>query len=175
MVMAIGLPAISKVTGQRISSTTRKFVGMVRTIRTDAILLNSIYRLAIDMEHNAYWVESQKEFKLLTSADQVQAPKKKGDKKEPPPSNFTFAEKYSKKPVELPGGVTFEGVFKEREGLVREGIAYIHFFPNGFNDQAIIYLGREGQTGKGYSLVVRPTSGRVDIVAGVVQNLEAVQ
>src|SRR5580700_4277313 len=48
MVMAMGLPAIERVTYQRVNSTTRKFIGLVRTIRNDSILLNLVQRLAID-------------------------------------------------------------------------------------------------------------------------------
>jgi hypothetical protein len=173
MVMAIGLPAISRITYQRLNSTTRKFVGLIRTIRTDAILLNTIYRLVIDMEHNTYWVETQKSFKLLTAADEAQPvdPKKN---KNAPPSNFSFAEKYSAKPVPLPGGVVFDGVLKENGGYSKEGLVYINFFPNGFNDQAILYLTKEGSPGKGYSLLIRPTSGHVIITGQRLQSFDVV-
>ena len=173
MIMAVGLPAISRITYQRINSTTRKFVGLIRTVRTDAILLNSIYRLVIDLEHNAYWVETQKEFKLLVPDDEfAKSTKDKKKEKEPPPSNFSMAEKYSSKPIPLPVGVAFDGVLKERDGLIKEGIAYIYFFPNGFNDHAILYLGKEGEAGRGYSLLIRSTSGRVDISPGVLKTFD---
>lgn len=175
MVMALGLPAISRVTYQRINSQTRRFVGLIRTVRTDAILLNSIYRIVIDIEHNAYWVESQKEFKLLTAADEfspAEKDRKKKKKDEVAPSNFSYAEKYSSKPIPLPGGVSFDGVLKERDGMLKEGIVYLNFFPNGFNDHAILYLGKEGEVGKGYSLLIHPTSGKVDIIPGLVKGFE---
>lgn len=159
LVMSMGLPAISRVTYTRLNSTTRKFVGLVRTIRNDAILLNSVHRLAIDFERAQYWVEMQREFKLLSA--EPPPPPKKGE--EPPPSNFVLNDKFGKKPTPMPAGIVVEGVLKEREGLVQEGIAYIHFFPNGFNDQAVIYLNKEGASADGYSLLVRPTSGRVEI------------
>lgn len=174
MVMALGLPAIQRVTYQRINSTTRKFVGLIRTVRNDAVLLNNIYRLVIDFDQKAYWVESQREAKLLGAPDPQASVSKSKKKDEPePPSNFDFASKYSKKPVPMPDGVAFDGVLKEREGLVKEGRAYVHFFPNGFNEQAILYLKREGSQTVSYSLYVRPTSGRVDIFEEFVPNFEA--
>lgn len=161
MVMAIALPSIQRITGQRISSSTRKFVGLIRTVRNDAVLLNGIYRLAVDLEKQTYWIEIQREMRLLN--DQPAEPKKGAKGKEAEPSNFTKAPKYSKEPIPMPPGVVFDGVLKEREGLIKEGIAYVHFFPNGFNEQAILYLKKEGAKSISYSLFVRPTSGKVDI------------
>lgn len=169
-VMALGLPALSRVTYQKVNSTTRKFVGVVRTVRNDAVLLTSIYRLAFDLEKRTWWVESQRELRTLDAPD----PDAKRDKDgEAPPSNFSMVEKYGTKPTPLPSGVAIAGVFKEDEGLIKQGIAYIHFFPNGFNEQAILYIVREGEeVGKGYSVVVRATSGRVEIYPSYVQNLD---
>lgn len=161
LVMSLGLPAIERVTYMRLNSTTRKFIGLIRTIRNDAILLNGVYRLVIDFDNSQYWVETQREFKLLESEPVL--PKKKSSKEEPPPSNFLLADKFSKKPIPMPDGVVVEGVVTEREGLLKQGLAYIHFFPNGFNDQAILQLNKAGAKSEGYSLLIRPTSGRVDL------------
>lgn len=166
-VMSIGLPAIQRVTYQKLNSQTRKFVGLIRTIRNDAVLLNNVYRLVIDFEKRTYWVEVQREAKLLT---ETPPPSKKGDPA--PPSNFLMAPKYSKEPVAMPDGVAFDGVLKEREGLIKEGRAYIHFFPSGFNEQAILYLKKEGSQKVSYSLVLRPTSGKVEIMPDVVREFE---
>jgi general secretion pathway protein H len=171
MMVTLGLPAIERVTYQRLNSTTRKFSGLIHTIRNDAILLNNIYRLAIDFDRKAYWVESQREFKLLGQEEvEAQQSRKKKKKEDETPSNFMFAEKYNTKPTPLPGGIAFTGVLKEREGLIAKGIAYIHFFPNGFNEQAILYLNKEGASAssKGYSVILRPTAGKVEIFAGQV-------
>jgi len=164
MVMAIGMPAISRVTYQRVNSTTRQFVGMMRTIRNDAILLNNIYRLAIDFDKKTYWVESQRQFKLLGQEEAEYEKKKKNLKKgEGVASNFALAPKYSKAPKPFPGGVVIDGVLKDGVGIIKEGIAYIHFFPNGFNEQAILYINKEGATEGGYSLWIHSNLGKVDV------------
>jgi prepilin-type N-terminal cleavage/methylation domain-containing protein len=168
MVVALALPAVERVTYQRVNSTTRTFVGLVHTIRNDSILLNTIYRLTFDLDRKQYWVEEQKEFRLLGAEDDSPQPRKKGKLAEPPPSNFNLAQKFTKKPVDLPSGVVIDGILKEREGYRSEGIVYIHFFPNGFNEKATIYLNKEGATSGGYSVILFPTLGRIEVEPGKV-------
>jgi len=169
MVMSLGLPAISNVTGHRLASTTRQFVGLIRTIRNDSILLNQAHRLVINLDKNSYWVENQTRDGLL---NEVEDPTKY-KKGEAPPSQFNISPKYTKEPREMPGGVVFTGVYKEKEGLRDTGIVFIHFFPNGINDQAILYLAKAGSPESAYSLIVRPTSGRVDIAREIVKDFNA--
>ena len=163
--MSLGLPAIQAVTSQRINSTTRKLTGMVRSIRNDAILLNLIHRLVINFDEQTWWIESQKKFSLLEDpAEQEKKKKKKDDIVQD--TNFTFATKYCKEPLKLPSGVAFSGILAEKDGFINKGIVYVHFFPNGFSDQTILYMNKEGSEKVFYSLILRPTSGKVDLVAG---------
>lgn len=164
-VIAVAIPAIERVTYQRISSTSRKFVGVVRTIRNDAVLLNNIYRIGFDMDKNKYWVQSQRELKTIHEKYET----KEEAQKEA--SNFAYAEKYSKEPIDMPGGTRVLGVFKEGEGLIQKGLAVIHFFPNGYNEPAIIYLAKDGATQAAYSLLIQAT-GKAEVVTGTVQSLE---
>lgn len=75
----------------------------------------------------------------------------------------------------MPSGVEFSGVLKEKDGLIKEGVAYIHFFPNGFNDQAILYLNREGSDVVSYSMLLRPNSGRVELYREAVKSFDVSQ
>lgn len=179
MVMSIGLPTLSRITYQRVASTTRKFVGTLRAVRNDAILLNKIHRLAINFEDQTWSVEAQNSLQLLDDPgiDEVEAQRrdrergrKKGDK--PPRDVFAPVAKYSKKPNKLPAGVIFDGVFKEKEGLVKTGTVYVFFFPSGYAERAIVYLNKEGSEGGGYSLVLRPATGKVDIFNRKVMNFD---
>ncbi len=174
MIFTVGGSAISRVTYQRVRSTTRQFVGTVRRVRNDAILLSNIHRLAIDLDKNSWWVETQRKFELLAEPESEENKKKnKISREEEPPSNFGLSDRYQSKPTELPGGVKFEGLFKEKEGLQTQGIGYIHFFPNGFSEQAILYITKDGAEPKsGYSLIVRPSAGRVEINDQYVQSFE---
>jgi len=161
MVMAMGLPAIERVTYQQVNSTARKMVGLVRTIRNDALLLNSLYRLGFNLEERTYWVESQGALQLISEGSSERIVDKKTGK--PLPSGFSKVEKYSSEPISLPNGVTISSIAKESEGLITQGIVFIHFFPNGFNEHAIIHLSKEGKDEVAYSVIIRPTSGRVEI------------
>lgn len=166
MMMAIGLPAIQSVTSQRINSTTRKFTGMVRSVRNDAILLNLIHRLAINFDDQTWWIENQKKFSLLEDPEDKEKKNKKKGAAEEGDSNFTYTAKYTKEPLKMPAGVVFSGVRTERDGFVNKGIVYVHFYPNGFSDQAILQLNKEGSEMVFYSMILRPTSGRVELVNG---------
>jgi type II secretory pathway pseudopilin PulG len=162
MVMALAMPGIQRITHQRVYSTCRRFIGTLRSIRNDAVLLNQVHRMGIDFDKKTWWVENQKEFRLL-ELEAAQTTKKRGKKEEEPPSNFALADKYSKKPTPFPDGVSIDAVLKEREGLKKEGIVYIHFFPNGYNEPAILYLNRAGaDISESYSLLIRPTTGKVE-------------
>lgn len=174
MVMSVGLPAISRVTYQQVNSTTRKVVGLARTVRNDSILLNVVHRIVFDLDKGLWWVEAQRSFKLLGSEDESAPLKKKGDKtakadENAPASNFAYADKFSKRPIKLPPGVVIRGIKKERGGLSTEGAVYLHFFPNGFNEQAIIYLTKEGSEQIAYSVLLFPTGGKVEVETGEVK------
>lgn len=173
MAMSVGLPAIDRVTYQQVNSTTRKMVGLVRSVRNDAVLLNLVYRIAFDLEKQTWWVETQKSFQLLQPEAAYDPNKKKKKDEEPPPSNFAPADKYSKKPVKFPNGVEIRGVLKEQTGNIKSGIAYVHFFPNGFAEQAILYLTKEGAETIAYSVIIRPTSGRVEIFPSEITSFDS--
>jgi prepilin-type N-terminal cleavage/methylation domain-containing protein len=164
LVLSFGIPVVSRITGQNISTSARKFTALVRGLRSDAILFNTVYRLSLDLEKNSYLVESEKNNDLLSESSLLS--KKRDPKKrlnsEPEDTAFTTAEKYSKEPKKLPLGVVFNGVLKEKEGFVNEGIAYIYFFPNGLNEKAIIYLNSQKTNQGGYSILIHPTAGKVD-------------
>lgn len=172
IVLSMGLPAISRVTYQQLNSTSRRFVGLVRTIRNDAILLSTVHRLAVNLDEQTWWVEQQRKFELLSDSPEeaVQTARKKNQ--EPPPSNFIYAEKFGKKPLSLPDGVVFDGVFKQRDGVQREGVAYVHFFPNGYAEPATIFLNRAGRgSTPGYAIELQPPLGKVAIYR---ESIEAV-
>jgi len=163
MLISFGMPVVSRITGQNITTTARKLTSVLRGVRTDAILLNTIYRLSLDLDKNTYLVEVQNSPGLLSEEallSKQDDPKKKGEPASPSP--FSTADKYFKEPKELPGGVVFNGVLKEKEGLVKTGTAYIYFFPNGFNEKAIIIFNSQTAKEGGYSLVLQPTAGKVE-------------
>jgi len=170
MVTSIGIPAVGRLTYQRVAGATRRFVGTLRSVRNDAILLNKIYRLAINFDEQTWWVENQTQANLL-SGDTQTAPKKEDGKAEPD-TGFSLDEKYGKKPKELPGGVVFDGILTERDGFFKAGLAYIHFFPSGYAEQSVLYLNKVGVEGGGYSLYIQPANGKIEVFNRRVKNFE---
>ena len=166
LVLSFGMPVVSRITGQNISTSARKFTALTRGVRSDAILLNSIYRLSLDLEKNTYLVEKQSGKGLISESSMLSKKPDPKKNKNPEASDNTFSadEKYSKEAKSLPGGVVFNGVLKEKEGLIKEGTAYIYFFPNGINEKAIIYLNSVSAKEGGYSLLIHPTAGKVDFI-----------
>ena len=66
--------------------------------------------------------------------------------------------------VKLKAGVHLEGVYTPNQDEVfREGKAYIHFFPNGFAEPAMVYIGNKRESGEGltYTLALSPLTGKV--------------
>ncbi len=161
-VLSLGLPAMQRVTSQTLNSTARKFIGTIRTIRNDAILLSNTHRLAIDIDKNTWWVELQKRRGLLDNPDV--APEDR-EQLEGSSSFATFevAEKYAKGPTPLPDGVLFQGVFKEKEGLFDQGIAYINFFPNGYVESSILFLNRTQLDPAAFALELQAPMGRIKV------------
>lgn len=166
LVLNFGIPVVSRITGQNINTSARKLISLVRGVRTDAILLNSIYRIKLDLEDNTYLVESQKQPGLLSESSLLSVqPDPKAQKNAPAPTDdggFAPADKYFKEPMPLPRGVAFKGILKEKEGTVVKGLAYIYFFPNGLNEKAILYLNSSTAKEGGYSLYIHPTAGKVE-------------
>lgn len=177
MVASIGIPAVGRLTYQRVAGTTRRFVGTLRSVRNDAILLNKIYRLAINFEDQTWWVENQNQLGILGNESQAGPVAGTEDisKGSPLDSGFSMDKKYSAKPKELPGGVVFDGVLTERDGFFKSGLAYIHFFPSGYAEQSLVYLNKQGVEGGGYSLYVQPASGKIEVFNRRVINFEDTQ
>jgi hypothetical protein len=76
----------------------------------------------------------------------------------------TFSKESVLPEVKLKSGVRLEGVYTPNQDEVfREGKAYIHFFPNGFAEPAMVYIGNKRESGSGltYTLALSPLTGKV--------------
>lgn len=173
MVTSIGIPAVGRLTYQKVAGTTRRFVGTLRSVRNDAILLNKVYRLAINFEDQTWWVENQNQLSILGSDTQTGSVPTTGSQDQV--TGFSLEKKYGAAPRELPGGVVFDGILTERDGFFRSGLAYIHFFPSGYAEQSLLYLNKQGVEGGGYSLYVQPASGKIEVFNRRVMSFEDTQ
>ena len=128
------------------------------------------------MDEKKYWIEQQQQVGALLEDPLTPPPERKKLKKgeAPPPNGFALAEKYGGKKMDFPGGVKVFQVIKEQEGVRRTGLVYVHFFPNGFNEPALVTLTKASDEDAAYTLVVRPASGNIGIVPGVAKSFDQV-
>lgn len=165
--MTIAAPRLFNKT-PNIKAVTRQFLVLGKEARNRARLSNSTVRLAIDMDPQApkYWVEKSNGPALIL--DEAEAERRKEaeekrakDEKRAPDWPMDTVLTKEKKP--LPSGLYFASVetlhMKEPQ---TEGIAYIHFFPEGMMEAAALQItDRKSLT---WTLVYNPLTGQADVV-----------
>lgn len=175
MVVMLIIAGVLAVGGTRIfnpnenrRSQVRKIAVETKELRTSARLQNATFRLVIAMDNekgHKFWVESasghalqlseaqEKELEKLTEIQRETVYKGK--------SKFT-RDKKTGKDTPLTGGLFFEGV--EIAGHSKEttaGLAYVHFFPQGLSDEAVIKIGdRKNQH---WTIAIHPLTGAAQI------------
>jgi general secretion pathway protein H len=163
-VSAIAIPKLGRNLGTQLRSTTRKIVALNKQLHHSSRLRNRTYRLVIDFGDKekgagqSLYVESSGTRQLIKNEEE----KPVGLGEEKPKSPFALDNELLKKPLQLPSGVAFEDVEVANErNPVKEGKAYIHFFPQGLVTQAVIHIGN-GKDIK-WSLIVNPLTGETNI------------
>lgn len=150
-------------------SQVRKIAIQTKELRTAARLQNATFRLVFSMDNekgHSYWVESasghalqmteeqEKEIERLTTIQKEDVYKGR--------SKFTKDQKLGKE-VKLNGGLVIEGVeISGRSKETTSGLAYVHFFPQGLSDEALIRIGdREKQH---WTISIHPLTGSAEIL-----------
>jgi general secretion pathway protein H len=166
-VVAIGIPKLGRSLGSQLRATTRRIVIVNREIHHSARLKHKAYRLVIDFgdkekkSGGSFYVESGSSRELLDDPESTPSLHKSSGKA--PPSPFTVDSEILKKPVELPRGVSFEDVeIEDLKKPVTDGKAYIHFFPQGLIQKAIIHI-TDGKKIH-WSLIINSLTANTEIV-----------
>lgn len=134
-----------------------------KEVRNRARLKNVPLRLVIDMDPAApkYWVEMAEGPELI---DPEASEKKKtalsDDKDKPPP--WKMDKVITKDKKDLPSGLFFGSVETiNMKGPQTDGVAYIHFFPEGLMEAAAVQItDRKRLT---WTLIFNPLTGQADI------------
>jgi general secretion pathway protein H len=163
--IAVGAPRLLK-KNANIKTSARQITVLVKEIRNRAKLFNSTYRLVVRMDkgQQSYWVEKGNGVQMV---DPEQIAKEHDDKnKKPeegaPPPLFSLDKSLTKKEKDLPGTLTFVQVeTMNMSAPVTEGVAYIHFFPQGMMEASAIQISDQKNT---WTLVFNPLTGQADIV-----------
>ncbi len=165
--MAVALPRLFD-KKQDTRKVFREFVIAGKDIRNRAKLANASYRLAFRMEkdNQTWWVEKASKAVLL---DQKNLQKAREDAERPsardekPKSEFMPDTTIFKKEQKLPDGWRFVHIESGPQELVAtEGIAYIHFFPQGMIEPSAIQI--EDAKKNIWTLVFNPITGQSDII-----------
>lgn len=155
---------------RKIRRDVRIFAAQIRDLRNKARMRNSTYRLVINLpesttEKQTYWVESTgKNFLIIYDEDELRKRKQNLKEGEKDPTGFDVDREVSKEgPQPLPEGLQFKSVeIAAQKKEYTTGRVYIHFFPEGRVEEAVIHLSDGKQMN--WSLAIHPLTGRVDLI-----------
>lgn len=179
MIVMLIIAGVIAVGGVRLFNPNENRRAVVRQVaihtkemRTAARLQGATFRLVIDMDDekgHRYWAESASGHVLqISSADQEELSRLTQAQREAAIGKQAQFERDPKiKETRLPRGLFFEGVeVVGREREMTEGLATIHFFPQGLSDEAVIKMGdRKTQH---WTIAINPVTGRAQILSRAV-------
>jgi general secretion pathway protein H len=145
---AAAVPAVNAVTGANARAAAGELAGASRYLFDTAALRHQTCRLALDLDHAAWWPECT-EGRAVPGAEA---------------SKFgAFKDRLAGK-RSLPGSTRFADVWAEhlRDPATR-GMAYVYFHPNGRAEAARVVLADGDNV---YSVVTQPFTGRARVVTG---------
>ncbi len=153
-----------------LKKAVRDLAGVSRELHTRAKITGVTFRLALEMNEkklHRIWVESSTS-KILFPSEAELKEKARGrdkdkdgkEKKNP----FTIDKRsFSNGQKELPAFLKIKKVeYANRDEVVTEGIAYIHFLPEGLVEEAAIHLATVDDQIK-WTIAIEPITGKVDV------------
>ncbi|MCM2280629.1 MAG: type II secretion system GspH family protein [Bdellovibrionaceae bacterium] len=152
----------------KMKDAVRELTTLTREIHNAARLFNSTYRLVVRMDDkkgHTYTVEStpgnatvlseeqEEELDKGLSTDQDKAQSK---------NEFSEDPRVLKKAVQLPSGFYIGEIeYGNRSEPMTEGVAYIHFFPQGLTEEAVIHL--TDRKTLNWTIALHPITGRANL------------
>ena len=167
-----------------------RFSGVVRFIYNQSATQNRTLQLVIDLDEERFTVdeltvsggmtlEDLRGETLQTSMDDDEDEVARSSRLDDEDMAFSAAQRaprsgplLSEEDSVLAEGVHFIGVMtSHHESLQREGIATINFFPSGYVERSIIYIGDDkadesDDEGSVYTLIINPLTGQSTIKPG---------
>lgn len=148
----------------------RDFIVAGKDLKSRAKLNGVTYRLAFDLNEKepSWWVEKSTKKVLLDKAKiekQQEQLKSNGGKSEEgaPPPDFAIDPSIFKSKQMLPEGYRFKQVESATaDVLYTEGMAYIHFFPEGLIETSALQI--EDPKKNVWTLIYNPLTGHLDII-----------
>ncbi|MBU0554296.1 prepilin-type N-terminal cleavage/methylation domain-containing protein [Myxococcota bacterium] len=170
LMMGVGITGLTGLSSTRLRVQTNKLSSALRYSYNRAVAHGLYLRMVLDIDADAYWVEASEEPVFLPKekrkgGDEAEEEEEKGkEEKDKDGAPITKRQRFQQDGViprvKMDKGVGIQGVLTSgQEDVFESGKAYIHFFPNGFVEPAIIYT-TDGEEGY-YTLQISPLTGRV--------------
>jgi general secretion pathway protein H len=177
--LLVGLLAstFGQVSSAELRTQSNKVASLMRQCFSYAVSHGKYVRLIIDMSSGQLSVEATGDPVFLSknkresgedpnalSEEQEERNEKAKEEGRPLLKRAAFNKEAAMPELKLTKGVRVVGVFTpNQEDVFREGKAYVHFFPNGFAEPALVYVSNKNEGGSGvtYSLALAPLTGKV--------------
>lgn len=150
----------------------RELTTSIKEVRNRAKLYGTTYRLAfrLDPDNQGYWVEKSTSVTYIDKAalekarEEAKSSFRKDEKDEAKaPPLFQPDATFFKKEQTLPRGYTFKLIESgARDVTYSDGMAYIHFFPQGFIETALIQM--EDPKKNIWTITFNPLTGQPAII-----------
>jgi general secretion pathway protein H len=189
--MTLGAFSMGMIGRGDVRAEALKLSGQIRYIFNQAATHNQSFQLVINLDERRYHVEVMRVEGALTREQiagddlnkQLKArAKKRASRVDDEDSAFAGAltrdpvEDYLIEPTTLPDGVAFLGVMtSHHDAMQYDGIATINFFPNGFVEPSIIYIGEQTEDDTppreafSFTLFIHPLTGHTDVESGLLK------
>lgn len=180
------VPKISTVFRVGVQSSVRRFAAMVKYTYDQSVMTGKVHRIHIDLDKQVWQVEATEIGRLpyQEAMEEFMPPgiskfdlEEKDDKGQKKSSDPQFASIKAAVDVKVPKGVRIVAVDSWRldkaSNPATKGEVNIYSFPNGYIDDAIIYLAEMGKEGtQQFKVSISSLTGRVEIEAqnGVTEN-----
>ncbi|MEZ4467519.1 MAG: hypothetical protein R3F43_24510 [bacterium] len=171
LMTGIGISSFGALKGTQLRTQTNRLAAAVRHTFNRAVATGLYMRLVVDIDADSYWVEASatpqflsteklKEGEDAEAAAREKAEKERDEDAPPAPSRERYQEDGVIPRVTMERGIGIDGVYTSgQDDVFRGGKAYVHFFPNGFVEPAMIYT-TDGDEAF-FTLIVQPLTGKV--------------
>lgn len=183
-IMGLGAYSLSAIGAGDLKSDAMRLTSVIKYTYSNAGINNTRYRLVMKLGTGEYWTEvadspvvtesETLDDDFLTDEARALADERAEetdlfDEREDNPFGMRRKVSYERvqdiviKQTKLSDGVVFDKIYSPRfpDGPVEEGEMAISFYPNGFQEQAMIVIRNEA--GQAYTLITEPMTGRVKL------------
>ncbi|MBW2064247.1 MAG: hypothetical protein JRJ03_04855 [Deltaproteobacteria bacterium] len=147
LILSLAMPRIQDAfLSDELKGTTRRLVGLIRNLRTEAVARSVDFDLHLDLDQGRYWVESSS----------MSLEERAREQKEARP---------------FPEGVRVLDVWLHGYGKIMSGEVWIRISKKGYIQPSVIHL--EAEDGRSFTLEMSPFLGKVTVYDRYIEYEEA--